>query len=426
MDRLQEQGRKAILPLVLIISLFFLWALANTLNDVLIGHFKKAFVLNDFQVGLVQTAFYLGYFVFAMPAAFFMRSFGYKAGVVLGLVLYGCGALLFYPASEVSEYAFFLGALFVIASGLAFLETAANPLMTALGDPETAERRLTFAQSFNSVGAVVGTLVGTRFIMTGVEYSAAQLAAMSEVERNAYYAAEAVASQGTYLTLAAIVLVWAAVVYFTRFPAVATARATAESTAEQRGGFRRLLANQHYVKGVIAQFFYVGAQASVWGFLIRYAQEAVPSIPERVAGLHLTASLVAFMIGRFAGAALMGKFNPEKLMGVFGIANVCLCAVAIFAPGYIGLYALVAASFFMSIMFPTIFATAIRGIGGLTKIGSSLLIMAIIGGAIFPPIVGAISATSHIANGMVVPLVCFAFIAFYAFSSRPPAAVAAS
>jgi FHS family L-fucose permease-like MFS transporter len=426
MDKLQEQGRKAILPLVLIISLFFLWALANNLNDVLIGHFKKTFTLNDLQSGLVQSAFYAGYFFLAMPAAFFMRRFGYKAAVVLGLCLYGLGALLFFPAAQVREYGFFLGALFVIASGLAFLETAANPLMTVLGDPKTAERRLNFAQSFNSVGAITGAFIGTNFILTGVEHTPDELAAMEPAAREAFFSSEALAVQGPYLVLAAIVLVWAAAVFFTKFPAAATARSTADTHAEQKGGFGRLFANPHYVMGVVAQFFYVGAQVGVWSYLIRYAQEAVPNMGEKTAGGYLQASLVAFMIGRFAGTALMGKFNPEKLMGVFGVANVALCAVAIFVGGQVGLYALAATSFFMSIMFPTIFASAIRGLGPLTKIGSSFLIMAIIGGAVFTPMIGAISAASHIAYGMIVPAACFAFIAFYAFNSRPPAAVAAS
>lgn len=411
--------RAAIWPLVLITALFFLWALANNLNDVLIGHFKKVFTLNDFQSGLVQSAFYMGYFLLALPAAFFMRRFGYKAAVVLGLLLYGGGALLFYPAAATLSYAFFLVALFVIASGLAFLETAANPLVTVLGKPETAARRLNFAQSFNSLGAVIAAGVGTNFIMTGVEHTPEEIQAMAPAARDAFFAAEAHSAQGPYLVLGGLVLLWALFVALAKFPAVAVEHAASEESPAGGGDFGRLLRNRTYVFGVIAQFFYVGAQVGIWSYLIRYARQADPTMGEKEAGAFLFYTLVLFGVGRFGGTALMGRVSPDRLMGVFAGCNIVLCLIGVFVGGTTGLYAMTATSLFMSIMFPTIFASSLKGIGSATKLGSSFLVMAIIGGAVLTPIMGQISvSTGHIANAMVVPAACFLVIAAFAFRRK--------
>ncbi|MEE3624242.1 L-fucose:H+ symporter permease [Nitrospirillum sp. BR 11752] len=411
---------KWMVPIALIVSLFFLWGVANNLNDVLIAQFRKAFDLQDWQSGLVQSAFYLGYFFCAMPAALFARRYGYKAAIVFGLALYGVGALLFYPAAELRAYSAFLGALFVIASGLAFLETSANPIMTVLGDPAGAERRLNLAQAFNPLGSITGVLVGRQFILSGVEYTPEQLAAMSPDALAHFRDTEAMAAQSSYLVLGLLVLLWALVVYAVRFPTLVDGpeEAVDEGAPRQEGGFRRLLRHRHFLFGVVTQFFYVGAQVGVWSFLIRYSQHSVPGTGEKTAAAYLTLSLVAFMAGRFAGTALMGRIPAERLMGLFAGINVVLCLMGAFGGGWLGLGAMIATSFFMSIMFPTIFALSLRGLGPLTKLGSSWLVMAIIGGAAIPVVMGRVSDVTSIAVAMVVPGFCFAVVAAFGLAGR--------
>ena len=384
----------AALPVLLITALFFFWGAANNLNDVLIAHFRRAFTLSDLQSGLVQSAFYLGYFCFAIPAALFMKRFGYKGAVLLGLCLFGLGALLFWPAAEARSYGFFLAALFVIASGLAFLETSANPLVTRLGPPETAERRLNLAQAFNPLGSIAGVFLGRQLIL-GEGAGAVEL---------------------PYLIIAAVVLGWAAIIAVTRFPAVATERPQVKvGTAAE---FAMLLRNRRYLLGVAAQFFYVGAQVGVWSYLIRYMGVAVGADEKAAAG-WLIASLGVFMAGRFAGAALMGLVRPALLLGGFAAINVVLCIVAAAAGGWAGVYALVATSFFMSIMFPTIFALSIRGLGELAKPAASLLVMAIIGGAVLTALMGWVSdASGSILTAMLVPAACFVAVLAFARASR--------
>jgi FHS family L-fucose permease-like MFS transporter len=405
----------ALVPMALIVSLFFLWGVANNLNDVLVAQFRKAFALNDLQSGLVQSAFYLGYFVFAMPAALWMRRFGYKAAVVLGLCLFGAGALLFWPAAQVRVYGAFLGALFVIASGLAFLETSANPLMTVLGPPEGGARRLNFAQAFNPLGSITGVLIGRQFIFTGADAKAGP--------GDAFRAAAAHAVQGPYLAIGLFVLVWAGLILAVRFPEAASAPSPEERVGGGPAEIGRLFARPRFVFGVIAQFFYVGAQVGVWSYLIRYAQREAGA-DERTAASYLTAALVLFMAGRFGGTALMGKVRPDRLMAAFAAAAATLCLVGVFAGGQAGLLALVGASFFMSIMFPTIFALAIADLGPLTKFGSSFVVMAIIGGAAVTALMGWVSDSSSIAIAMLVPAGCFACVLAFALAGRAQARLA--
>lgn len=408
-----DKSRRYLLPLMLIVSLFFLWGAANNLNDVLMKHFKKAFTLTDFQTGLVQSAFYFGYFCFAIPAALFMKRFGYKAAVVLGLVLFGAGALLFLPAADSRNYLFFLAALYILASGLAFLETSANPLITVLGDPASAESRLNFAQSFNPLGSITGVLIGSNFILSGVEHSPDEIAAMSEAARNAYFAAETAAVKGPYLAIGLFVLVWAALVAFVKFPPAAS---NASDEVASKGDYGQLLARPLFLLGVVAQFFYVGAQVGIWSFLIRYTQAEVPGTPEKWAAQAITISLVLLFVGRFLGAALMSRIAPAKLLGAFAGINVLLCGFGAIAGGQMGLAALIATSLFMSIMFPTIFALSIRGLGPLTKAGASLQVMSIIGGAVLTALMGYVSDHSSIAFAMLVPAGCFVAIFVFARS----------
>lgn len=417
-----DKSVSLLLPLILIISLFFLWGMANNLNDILITQFKKLFTLSDFKAGLVQSAFYTGYFVFSIPAALWMKRFGYKAAVVFGLLLYAAGAFLFYPAAAQREYVLFLGALFVIASGLAFLETSANPLIVAMGDAATAERRLNFAQSFNPFGCIAGILIGREFILSGNEPTTEELAAMSAEQLEQFYQFESHAVQGPYLVIGLLVLAWALVVLLVKFPRIATQPASDETGSW--ADYRTLLRNGEFMFGVAAQFFYVGAQVCIWSFLIRYGQEAVPGTGEKTLANYLMGSLVVFMVGRFVATALMVRFRAAWLMWLYALANIALCAYAMLVPGHTGLLALAATSFFMSLMFPTIFALSIKNLGTRAKAGSSLVIMAIIGGAVLTAVMGLVSDLTAINLAVIVPLACFAVIALYA-RSRDKAEVAA-
>jgi L-fucose:H+ symporter permease len=402
-----------LLPLILVVSLFFLWGVANNLNDVLIAQFKKAFTLSDLQAGLVQSAFYLGYFLVAIPAGIFMRRFGYKGAIVFGLMLYGIGALLFWPAAASATYGIFLFALFVIASGLAFLETSANPLVTLLGPPETAAARLNLAQAFNPLGSISGVLIGQLFIFSGIEHTPEQQAAMSLAERHAYLVQEAAAVQWPYLVIGLVVIGWAVIILLTRFPD--TSVAPQEHGAARHGTLARLLRSGRFMAAVAAQFFYVGAQVGVWSYLIRYVQATVPGTPARSAANFLTASLVCFMVGRFAGAALMKYLQPARLLGTFAAINIVLALAAVFVPGQVGIYALVACSFFMSVMYPTIFALGVEGRDDAErKFGSAVLVMAIIGGAVLTAAMGATSDVAGIAHAMLVPAGCFAMVLLFA------------
>ncbi|ATY30810.1 L-fucose:H+ symporter permease [Sphingomonas psychrotolerans] len=408
----------ALLPIVLIVALFFLWGVANNLNDVLIAHFKKLFTLSDLQAGLVQSAFYLGYFCLAIPAALFMRAYGYRAAVLAGLGLYGVGALLFWPAAGAQSYPFFLAALFVIAGGLAFLETSANPLIARLGPEETASRRLNLAQAFNPLGSMTGVVLGSQFILSGISVSPGQLAAMDPAARAAWRASEAASVQIPYLLIALVVIGWAVLIRVVRFPPVATERDVDEGVGAF-GDFRALLREPRLMSGVIAQFFYVGAQVGVWSYLIRYTQVAVPGTGEHEAAGWLTLSLALFMVGRFAGAALMGRVAALPLLASFAGIAALLCVAAALVGGMPGVVALVATSFFMSIMFPTIFAESVAGLGPRTKSAAALLVMAIIGGAVLTALMGYVSdASGSILWAMLVPAGCFVVVLAFALQAK--------
>lgn len=401
------------LPFVLVTGLFFLWGIPNNLNDVLIRQFMKSFAISRFEAGLVQFAFYLGYFLLAMPAALLMRRLGYKAGIVTGLFLFGLGTFLFWPAAILGQYGFFLLALFVIASGLSFLETASNPFIAQLGDPASSERRLNFSQAFNPLGSITGVLLGTVFIFSGVELDAGQIAAMKAQHLyHAYLQSETMRVVKPYLVLSAIAIFWALLILRTEFPSIQSEH----EDAADHGHFYELFGYPHFWMAVLAQFMYVGAQVGTWSYFIQYVQEFTHE-PERVAGYFLTGTLAAFGVGRFTSAWLMRFVEPSVLLGVYAIVNVVLVAFGMVHPGWAGLWSLFATSFFMSLMFPTIFALGLKGLGPNTKIGGSLLVMAIVGGAILTPIMGLIAEARHsIAPAYLVPLVAYVFVGAYAFA----------
>jgi FHS family L-fucose permease-like MFS transporter len=417
--------RRFLVPFVLITSLFFLWAFGVNLNDILIPHLKKAFGLSDFQSSFIQVAFFGGYFLAAFPAGRLMEKIGYKKGILTGLFLCAVGAVLFLPASSSRIYGFFLFALFVMACGQSFLEVAANPYVTVLGPPASAERRLNFAQSFNAVGAVLSPIVGRTFILTGVEVAPAQIAAMSAAQLQAYRASEASTVKGPYLLIAGIFIVVAVLIQLAHLPEVQepAAESGVVNGGSDSGG---VFSHPHLVKGVVAQFFYVGAQVGVASFVIRYAQFSVPGTPEKTAALYLLLHQIGFMAGRFIGSAAMKKIAAPRLLSLFAAASLICAAVALLATGLLSIWAVVLIGFFHSIMFPTIFALSIKNLGPLTKRGSSLLVMAILGGAIFPAIMGRISDASSIQTAFVVPLLCYLFILYFGLSGYRPSSAPAS
>lgn len=401
-----------VVPFILVTTLFFSWALAAQLNDVLIRQFQKALDLTRGQSGLVQTAFYGGYFLGAIPAALAMRKFGYKYGILIGLALYFIGALLFYPAAEVRQFAFFLLALYIIAFGLSFLETAANPFVSVMGPSQTSSARLNLAQSFYGIGAFLGPFLGGIFIFSGVEHSPEALAAMSPAQIEAYRIAEAQAVQMPYLVLAAGVAVVAVMIALTRFPAVD--EGVASAPASLRGSFRQLLKVRHLTLGALTQFVYVGAQVAIWSYFIDFTKDLSPDTTEKQAAHLLSFGFLALMVGRFSGAFIMQRWSAHKLLSLYACANIVLVLVAITTSGWTAIGALWLTIFFMSIMFPTIFTLGVRDLGPLTKIASSFMIMAIIGGAILPPLVGYLADVSgSLQTALVIPLAGFVVVLAY-------------
>jgi len=420
MTRVPITERRYLVPFILVTSLFFLWAFGVNLNDILIPHLKKAFRLTDFRSSLIQSAFFGGYFLAALPAGWLMEKIGYKRGILVGLLTCAAGAFLFIPAASVRLYVFFLFALFVMACGQGVLEVAANPYVTILGPAESSERRLNFAQSFNSVGAVVTPIVGAAFILSGVEYTQAQLAAMTPAQLQAYQIAEANTVKLPYLVIACVFLAVALLIFFSQLPEVK--EEDGGMRGETRSGLRGLWPYKHLLKGVLAQFFYVGAQIGVASFVIRFAQYTVAGIPEKHAANYLKLHLLGFMIGRFTGSAVMKNVAASRLLSLFGVSALTCLIVVLVGTGIAPVWALVLLGFFHSIMFPTIFALSIKHLGPHTKLGSSLLVMSIIGGAVFPAAMGYISDVSNIRYAFVVPFACHIYVLYFAARGYRPAA----
>ena len=417
--------RRFLLPFILVTSLFFLWAIGVNLNDILIPHLKKAFSLTDIESSLIQSAFFGGYFLAALPAGWLMQRLGYKRGILVGLSICAIGAFLFIPAASVRVYGFFLFALFVMACGQCFLEVAANPYVTILGPRASSERRLIFAQSFNSVGAVVTPFMGAAFILSGIEHTPAELAAMSPSQLFAYRVSEANMVRAPYLVITGIFLCVALLIYFSNLPEVRESGDAAElaTTKPRLSGAR---AHGHLVKGVIAQFFYVGAQVGVASFIIRFAERSIPGTHEKVAAHYLQMHMLGFMIGRFAGSAIMKTVAAPRLLSLFAAGALVCLLIVLLGSGSVPVWAIVLVGFFHSIMFPTIFALSLKDLGSYTKLGSSLLVMSIIGGAVIPAVMGKISDASNIQRAFVVPLICHAYVLYFALRGYKPAAAASS
>jgi len=416
-----DPHKSYLVPFILVTSLFFLWGIANAMNGTLIKHFQTALDLNRAQAGIVDSAFYIGYFVMALPAAFLMNRIGYKKGILIGLLLYAGGAFLFYPAAEMRLYGFFLFALFVIACGLAFLETAANPYVTVLGDPKSAESRINFSQSFNGLSIILGPVVGSLFIFSSTEYTNEMLAAMPVDQAEAIRIAEAHSVQTPYLAIAGMVLLVAVLFAITKMPEISTA-------AEKEASFKGITRHRHLMFGVIAQFFYVGAQASIWGYFVdlklHFAKDhhfdivqwlyrnIETATPTQIASFHASFAFVLFMVGRFFGTWLLTKITAHKLLATYAALSAALVLYGWLGTGLSAVIAISITYFFMSIMFPTIFALSIKNLGDQVKLGSGLVIMAIVGGAVLPPLTGLLSL-SGIENALIIPFVAFLIIWFF-------------
>ncbi len=411
-----------VFPFILITSLFFLWGLANNMTDTLLAAFKRIMSMTDSRTALIQVVFYgAGYGLLALPAAIYIKKYSYKSGVLLGLGLYAIGALLFYPAKLTADFTWFLAALWILSAGLSILETAANPYILTMGPEETATRRLNLAQSFNPIGSISGVFLSGMFILSHLNTAGAEeRAAMDPGVLASIQKGELNAVTTTYVVVGLVlILIWILIAVNKKMPKTSEAGGPLEFKAT----FRRLFRKKHYVWGVIAQFFYVGAQIGVWSFTIRYVMQelhleeiqlAAGKTPEQIASNYYLAALILFTASRFIFTWLMKYFTPARLLSTLALVAVVLTLIVIYAGGLAGVYALVGISGCMSLMFPTIFGLACRGLGEDTKLGGSGLIMAILGGAVLTQVQGLVSTlTGNINLAFWVPLGCFAVIAFY-------------
>lgn len=386
--------KKYLLPFILVTSLFALWGLANNMTDTLLAAFRKIMQMSDLQTSFIQMAFYGAYFCIAFPAALFIRKHSYKSGVVLGLILYAAGAILFLPAARAESYAFYLIAIYILASGCSVLETTANPYIMSMGSPETATRRLNIAQSFNPIGSILGILVSKYFILQDISlYSVS----------------------GTYAAVGVVLLVIMVVMLFAKMP-------EGKDSAEQgslKATFRRLVKNKRYIWGVVAQFFYVGAQIGVWSFTIRLVMKELGYVEAQAATVYLI-SIIGFCTSRFIYTWLMKFIAPQRLLTAGAVLSALCTMLVVITGGWVSVVALILISVFMSLMFPTIYGIALGSVSESehrddTKIGASGLIMAILGGALLTPVQGLVSdATGNINMSYLVPLVCFVVVLCYA------------
>lgn len=382
---------KYLFPFILVTSLFFLWGLAYGLLDVLNKHFQEVLNITPKRSTLLQGAYFGAYFIMALPAGMFMNKFGYKKGIIMGLLLYAAGAFLFYPAARALNFDFFLLSLFILACGLACLETAANPYVTVLGPKETSEQRLNLSQCFNGLGSFLGPVIGgALFFGSGKD--------------------DLTSVQLTYIVIGVVVLLIAAFFYRTTLPEIKEAEAEGEAVLKDE---RPLFAHKHFVGGVIAQFFYVAAQVGVGALFINYATEYWVGTSNEKAAYLLSAGMVLFLAGRFVGTALMRRVAANKLLALYAFINVLLCAFVMTGNGAASVYALIAVFFFMSIMFPTIFALGVKDLGKHTKQGASFIVMSIVGGASVPYLMGIVTEWKSTAIAYGIPMLCFVVVFYY-------------
>lgn len=386
------------LAFILVTSLFFMWGLSYGLMDVLNKHFQETLNVSKGQSGLVQAAYFGAYFVIAIPAGLFMEKKGYKNGIILGLALYAVGALLFVPATAISSFSFFLFALFVLALGLGCLETAANPYSVALGDPETAETRLNLSQSFNGLGQFIGPLLGGLLFFKSGE----QIVEQSSSSETAVMI--------TYIVIAVLVLFLLLFFFKTKMPDLRNNEEQLDALSNDKS----LFAHKEFVFGVIAQFFYVAAQVGIGAFFINLTVENWPESTSKNGAFLLSLAMLFLMFGRFISTGLMTKIAPRKLLIIYSIVACLMMVMTVFSIPYLSVVSVIITFFFISIMFPSIFAMGVKNLGSRTKIGSSCMIMAIVGGAVMPIIMGSVADINGTAFSYILPLFCFVIVMLYA------------
>lgn len=423
----QSVVSKAVLvPFILITSLFALWGLANDMTNPMVRGFQKVLELSNTQASLVQLAFYGGYFTMALPAALFVNKFSYKKGVLLGLALYSIGALLFWPAAAKESYGFFLAALYILTFGLAFLETTANPYILSMGSEETATRRLNFAQMFNPMGSILGLLIAQNFVLGALrsddvtEDGIPIYDTLSEASKSLIRTSDLEIIRNPYVILGVVVIFFFLLISFIKMPQNKSQEAKVKFSAS----IKRLWKEPKFVFGVIAQMFYIGAQIMCWTYVYQYAETL--GIDAQSAVWYGLAGYIFFLVGRTVGTALLAKINSGKLLMLFGFGAMLSLLGAIFLPGMLGIYALLLTSFFMSIMFPTIYGIALEGQGEDAKFGAAFLVMAIVGGALLPYLQGYMLdfggngyedvrflGVSEMRFSFVLSFICFFIVAIY-------------
>ena len=406
-------GRRSfIVAYVLVTSLFFMWAIALNLNDILIKQFEKALQLFRVEASFIQVAFFVAYLILALPAGFVMKRIGLQRTMILGLALYGAGAIAFYPAAEIGTFGTFLTALFVMASGIVCLEIAAGAFIVLGGTRERSAFRINLAQAFNGLGAVVSPIIGGVFIFSGVERSPDQMAKMSSVNLTAFRASELHQVQTPYLLIGIVALAIALLIGMTRFPAESLSR------AKYPVSYGRLFRERAFRGAVAAQFFHVGAQIAAWSFFIDFVKDARPDIDERSAAYLLSVSLFLFMVGRFTGSLLLRYLKAPTVLVAYAVLECCAVVGGVATTGSVSIAFLMALSFFMSIMYPTIFALGIAAAGEQTQIGAALMVMAIVGGAVVPPVLGFLADHVGVHPAYLVLLICFAVVILFGRLAR--------
>ena len=397
--------------LAVVTTVFFMWGFLTCLNDILIPHLKAVFELNYARAMLVQFTFFGAYFLMSLPAGRLVAHLGYKKGIVAGLVIAGIGALGFWPAAHLRIYEAFLAALFVLATGITVLQVAANPYVALLGPENTASSRLTLAQALNSLGTAIAPIFGGMLILNSAVKSADQLAALPATEQLAYRVQEAQSVQGPYVGLAVVLFLLAMFVFLLRLPALTEATEQADHKKHTLG---EALRHPHVLFGVLAIFFYVGAEVAIGSFLVNYlSMPQIGGFSEQEATKYVSAYWTLAMVGRFIGSALLAKFPPRTLLALFALACVALLLLTMSGAGSLAVYSVVAIGLFNSIMFPTIFALGIERLGPLTGKASSLLIMAIVGGAVVPFAQGLLADRIGVQHAFVLPLLCYGYIVWY-------------
>ena len=406
--------KNSALPLALIFSLFFLWAISSNLLPTMIRQLMKTCELSTFHASFTETAYWLAYFIFPIPIAMYMKRYSYKSGIILGLLLAAFGGLLFFPAAIIKEYWAYLTIFFIIATGMCFLETAANPYVTALGNPATASRRLNLAQSFNGLGAFISAMFLSKLVLSGNHYTRESLPTDYVGGWEGYIQTETDAMKLPYLILAAALIIIAVVFVFSHLPKIKEGNSVEGETKTGKLIDFGVLKRSHLRWGVIAQFFYNGGQTAINSLFLVYCC-TYAGIPEGQATTFFGLYMLCFLSGRWIGTFLMAKFRPQNMLTVYALVNVCLCVVVMCYGGMIGLYAMLAISFFMSIIYPTQFSLALKDLGSNTKSGSAFLVMAIVGNACLPQFTAYVMQLN--ANiyyvAYVIPLVCFLFCAYY-------------